>query len=137
MKRFRRTPQRLAIQKFLAGNTAHPSAEEIHKALRGEFPTLSLATVYKTLETLRDRGEVVEIADDASKKRFDPVVRSHHHLICVRCRKILDIPERWRLVLSEPEKKGFKIIRSQVDFHGICPECRRRNQASKKKTLEA
>jgi Fur family peroxide stress response transcriptional regulator len=131
MKRFRRTPQRLAIRKFLEGNSSHPSAEEIHESLRGQFPTLSLATVYKTLEALRDRGEVVEVVGDTPKKRYDPVVRRHHHLICIRCGTIVDIPEKWRPVLREDEKKGFQVIRSQVDFHGLCPQCQGRNQKSK------
>jgi Fur family peroxide stress response transcriptional regulator len=123
MKRFRRTPQRLAIQKFLEGNYSHPSAEDIYEALRKQSPTLSLATVYNTLEALRERGEIVEVSGDTAKKRFDPVVSQHHHLICVRCRKIVDIPEKFSPVLTDKEKMGYQVIRSQVDFHGLCPEC--------------
>ena len=126
MKRFRLTPQRLAIRKFLEGNFLHPSAEEIYEVLRKQFPTLSLATVYNTLEVLRERGEIIEVDGDATKKRFDPVVSQHHHLICVRCKKILDIPEKWKCTLTEAEKRGFEIIRSQVIFHGLCPQCRSR-----------
>ena len=116
----------MAVMQFLAGNTSHPSAEEIHAALRRQFPTLSLATVYNTLEALRERGEVVEVEGDPTKKRFDPVVSRHHHLICVRCKKILDIPEKWNPTLTEREKRGFHVIRSQVIFHGLCPECQSR-----------
>jgi Fur family peroxide stress response transcriptional regulator len=123
---FRRTPQRLAIRKFLEGNLSHPSAEEVYDALRGQFPTLSLATVYNTLAALQEWGEIVEVGLDPAKKRFDPIVSQHHHLICVRCKKILDIPEKWRPVLNEDEKRGFQVIRSQVDFHGLCPECQSR-----------
>ena len=123
MKQFRRTPQRLAIIKILERNSSHPSAEEIHEALRKQFPTLSLATVYNTLETLRERGEIVEVSSDTAKKRFDPVVSQHHHLICVRCRKIVDIPEKFSPLLTDKEKMGYQVIRSQVDFHGLCPEC--------------
>jgi Fur family peroxide stress response transcriptional regulator len=126
MKRFRRTPQRGAILKFLEGNSSHPSAEDIYSALKKQFPTLSLATVYNTLEALRERGEVVEVGGDSDKKRFDPVVAPHHHLICVRCKKILDVPEKWRPVLNEDEKRGFQIIRSQVEFYGVCPQCQSR-----------
>jgi Fur family peroxide stress response transcriptional regulator len=126
VKRFRQTPQRLAIRKFLEGNSSHPSAEEIYGALRTQFPTLSLATVYNTLEALRERGEIVEVGGDVAKKRFDPVVSRHHHLICVRCKKILDIPEKWKPLLTEDEKRGFQVICSQVDFHGLCPECQSR-----------
>jgi Fur family peroxide stress response transcriptional regulator len=122
--KFRRTPQRLAIMKFLEGHPCHPSAEDVYEAVKIQFPTLSLATVYNTLETLRERGE---IGSDPAKKRFDTAAESHHHLICVRCRKIVDIPEKFSLVLSDKEKMGYKIIRSQVDFHGLCPQCQRRS----------
>jgi len=131
MKRFRLTPQRLAIRKFLEGNFSHPSAEDVYGAVKKQFPTLSPATVYNTLEALQERGEIVEVGGDSAKMRFDPVVSEHHHLICVRCKKILDIPEKWKPILSEHDKKGFQIIRSQVDFHGLCPQCQRRNQARK------
>jgi len=127
LKRFRLTPQRLAIRKFLEGNLSHPSAEEIYEALLNQFPTLSLATVYNTLAALREQGEIVEVGLDPAKKRFDTVAESHHHIICVRCKKILDIPKKWKPVLSEQDKRGFQIIRSQVDFHGLCPLCQRRN----------
>jgi Fur family peroxide stress response transcriptional regulator len=131
MKIFRKTPQRLAIQKFLEGNSSHPSAEDVFEALHQRFPTLSLATVYNTLEALRDRGEVVEVAGGPTKKRFDPVVRSHHHLICMRCQRIVDIPAKFSPVLTDKEKTGYQVIRSQVDFHGLCPDCRSRNKARK------
>jgi Fur family peroxide stress response transcriptional regulator len=123
MKRFRRTPQRLAIIEFLSGNSSHPSAEEIHAALLRQFPTLSLATVYNTLEALRERGEIVEVGLDPAKKRFDPTPETHHHLICVRCKKIVDIPEKFYPVLTEHEKVGFQVLRSRVEFYGLCPQC--------------
>jgi Fur family peroxide stress response transcriptional regulator len=127
MKRFRRTPQRLAILKFLEGNISHPSAEDIRSSLKKPFPTLSPATVYNTLETLREMGRVVEIDIDSGKKRFDPKTESHHHLICIGCKKILDIPEKCRPVLTEHEKRGFRIIRSKVEFYGLCLKCQRRS----------
>jgi len=126
MKRFRRTPQRLAIMEFLEGNSSHPSAEEIYSALKKRFPTLSFATVYNTLETLREMGKIVEVSGDSSKKRFDPVVTAHHHLVCINCKTIMDIPEKYMPVLTEEEKKGFQVIRSQVEFFGLCPKCRSR-----------
>ena len=132
MKRFRKTPQRLAIMEFLEGNSSHPSAEVVYSALKKRFPTLSLATVYSTLETLRDMGKVVEVGGDSSKKRFDPVTEAHHHLICIRCKKILDIPEKFYPVLTEDEKQGFQVIRSRVDFHGLCPQCRSRRLEAQK-----
>jgi Fur family peroxide stress response transcriptional regulator len=111
---------------FLSSRRFHPSAEEVYAAVKKQFPTISLATVYNTLEALRERGEIVELGFDPEKKRFDSVSESHHHLICVRCRKIVDIPERFRPVLSDEEKKGYQVIRSQIEFYGLCPQCRSR-----------
>jgi Fur family peroxide stress response transcriptional regulator len=126
MKRFRRTPQRLAVMKFLDNHPSHPSAEDIYDVVKKQFPTLSLATVYNTLEALRERGEIVEVGFDPAKKRFDTVAVSHHHLICIRCKKILDIPEKFSPVLTNKEKMGYQVIRSQLDFHGLCPQCQSR-----------
>jgi Fur family transcriptional regulator, peroxide stress response regulator len=131
MKRFRKTPQRLAIMKFLNGHISHPSAEDVYAAVKKQFPTLSLATVYNTLETLRERGEIVELGSDPAKRRFDTAAEPHHHLICVRCKKIVDIPGKFSPVLMAKEKMGYQVIRSQVDFHGLCPHCQSRNKARK------
>ena len=67
---FKLTPQRLAILDYLDGNTNHPSAEEIFGAVKTKFPTMSFATVYNTLEALRDRGKVLELTIDPSRKRY-------------------------------------------------------------------
>ncbi len=131
-EKFRRTPQRLAIMKFLEGNSSHPSAEEVYFGLKRQFPTLSLATVYHTLEALERMGKIVEINVDSTKKRYDPAVGAHHHLICIRCKKIIDLPEKFHPVLNEEERKGFRILRSQVEFYGLCPQCQSRRSPAQK-----
>lgn len=130
MSRFRRTPQRLAIIKFLEGNTTHPSAEMIWKALKAEFPTITLATIYNTLEALRRQGSVMEVGGDDAKKRFDPFVAPHHHLICSSCKKIVDVPAKFTPALTDEEKQGFSEIRGRVEFFGLCPECRARRSTT-------
>lgn len=122
---FKLTPQRLAILDFLEGNTSHPSAEDIDSALSEKFPTMSLATVYNTLETLRQRGLVQELSIDPDKKRFDPNVDPHNHLICVECRRVVDVKENFELSLGRQDRAGFEVIGHHVEFYGICPECRR------------
>jgi Fur family peroxide stress response transcriptional regulator len=57
---FKMTPQRIAILDFLEGNTGHPSAEDIYKEIKKKHPTVSFATIYNTLETLKKRREIVE-----------------------------------------------------------------------------
>ncbi|MDQ7788339.1 MAG: Fur family transcriptional regulator [Thermodesulfovibrionales bacterium] len=118
------TPQRLAILDYLRDNLEHPSAEDIYKAMLERFPTMSLATVYNTLETLREKGAIQEVTIDPQKKRFDPNPRPHHHLICTRCKRVLDIHIDYQLHVPEAKKNGFEIVGNHIEFYGICPDCR-------------
>jgi len=118
------TPQRLAILEFLDGNKEHPSAEDVYKAVSKKFPTMSLATVYNTLMTLKQRGLVKELTMDPLRMRFDPQPTPHHHLICMDCRKIIDIHTRLRVNLPEMEQEGFEIVGNHIEFYGRCPKCK-------------
>lgn len=120
------TPQRLAILDYLRDNLEHPSAEDIYKAILERFPTMSFATVYNTLETLREKEAIQELTIDPRKKRFDPNPRPHHHLICNRCKKILDIHIDYQLHVPEEKKNGFEIVGNHIEFYGICPGCRQK-----------
>ncbi len=122
------TPQRLAIMNFLNGNKSHPSAEDIYKAVIKQFPTMSFATVYNTLEALRNKGNIQELKIDTNKKRYDPDVNPHHHLICIRCKNIVDIHKDFRIVLSEDLTPGFELLGKTIEFYGICQKCRKRHQ---------
>lgn len=120
----KQTPQRLAILEYLQGNKAHPSAAEVYKAVSEKFPTMSFATVYNTMETLKGVGVVRELSIDPVKKRFDTDVTPHHHLICVQCKQIIDVYSRFDLDLAENERSDFEIIGNHVEFYGICPMCK-------------
>jgi len=120
----KRTPQRLAILEYLEGNTSHPSAEDVYRHVRRRFPTISLATVYKTLETLRDRGYVRELAIDPARRRYDPDTSEHHHLICTACRRVVDIASPVALSVPAEGLCGFELLGSHVEFYGLCPSCR-------------
>lgn len=125
-KGFKLTPQRLAILKFLEGNTSHPTAEDIYTELKKKYPTVSFATVYNTIEALRERGELLEITIDPERKHFDPNPTPHHHVICSVCNKIGDVFVDYSGVLRVPEEilKGFSITGNHVDFYGICKDCK-------------
>ncbi|OGR66953.1 MAG: hypothetical protein A2081_00155 [Elusimicrobia bacterium GWC2_61_19] len=121
---FRMTPQRAEILRFLDGNKSHPSAEDIYARLKRKFPGMSFATVYNTLQTLISNGQLAEIKIDAARKRFDPGLTPHHHLLCVRCGLIADLPAR-RQAPPKGAPKGFKILICNVEYYGICPACGR------------
>lgn len=118
------TPQRMAILKYLEGNREHPSAEDIHRAVSRKFPTMSIATVYNTLETLRQKGGVLELTIDPGRKRFDPNTEPHHHLICGHCKKIVDVHAEYDLAVPDPQKDDFEVTGNHVEFYGICSACR-------------
>jgi Fur family transcriptional regulator, peroxide stress response regulator len=123
IERTRRTPQKLAILDYLEGNTAHPSAEEIHKALLPRFPTMSLSTVYTTLRALQREGRIHELAVEPGKGRFDPEPAPHHHLVCLECRKVVDVHRRFAVSLGREEAQGFRVLHAHVGFFGICAGC--------------
>jgi Fur family peroxide stress response transcriptional regulator len=117
----RMTPQRIAVFNYLEGNKMHPSAEDIYKAISKKFPTMSFATVYNTLSALKNHGSLLELTIDPDKKRFDPNTSPHHHLMCINCRRILDVQINYHLTSPDSE---FEIIGNHIEFYGICPKCK-------------
>jgi Fur family peroxide stress response transcriptional regulator len=122
------TPQRLAILRQLADSLSHPSVERVYAAVKHDFPTTSLATVYKTVGMLKELGEALEIGFGDDCNRYD--VRSpepHPHLVCLKCRCIVDADLESLSHLTEclSESSGFQILSHRLDFYGICPGCRK------------
>jgi Fur family peroxide stress response transcriptional regulator len=117
------TPQRLAILEYLEGNKDHPSASDIYHAVSEKFPTMSFATVYNTLKALKGKETIKELTIDPEKKRFDPNMIRHHHLICTKCTTIIDINMEFEFELSDSQKHGFQITGNHIDFYGVCPSC--------------
>jgi Fur family peroxide stress response transcriptional regulator len=123
---FRITPQRLAVLKILAKSVGHPSVEDIFKQVRPVFPTTSLATIYKTVNLLKEIGEVVELDFSEESNRYDgnrPY--PHPHLICTKCKTIMDPDMATVEDLSKEiaRKTGYEILNHRLDFFGICPRC--------------
>ena len=126
---FRLTPQRIVILKILATSDDHPSVEEIHKKVKRDFPTTSLATVYKTVTLLKELSEVLELGFPEGGNRYDGnKPYPHPHLICTKCKKIID-PDLESLEGVTDElisETGFRITSHRLDFFGICPDCQER-----------
>jgi len=123
---FRITPQRLAVLKILASSTGHPSVENIYGKVKKDFPTTSLATIYKTVIILKEIGEVLELGFGEGGNRYDGNKPGPHpHLICTGCGKIMD-PDLEKLndvTEALMRATGFKIKTHRLDFFGICPAC--------------
>lgn len=127
---FRITPQRLAILKILAASEGHPSVDDIYQEVKAEFPTTSLATVYKTIALLKELNEVIELSFPDGSNRYDGNNPAPHpHAICIKCRKIMD-PELINIdALTEEmsQKTGYKIFYHELEFFGLCPVCQQKN----------
>ena len=122
------TPQRIALLRLLAASEGHPSAAHLYDRLTAQFPTTSLATVYKTLSLLDEMGEVLELGFSDDDNRYDgnrPY--PHPHLICLRCRRIVDVDAGLGQDLAQEAAKGsgFQIVGHRLDFYGLCPECQK------------
>lgn len=129
-KGFKRTPQRLAILDYLEGNTLHPSAEDVYRAVTKKYFSLSFATVYNTLNTLAQSGAVRELTLDPERKRYDPNTEPHHHLICVTCKKVIDVFEDVTVGIPKRIEKEFSIFGNHVEFYGRCSVCRKKSNYS-------
>ena len=123
--RLRLTPQRLAVVRELLGRN-HPTVAEVYDAVRQQFPTIGLATVYATLNTLTERG-LVRALPFATAVRYDVNVSPHANLVCTRCGRITDL-DGCNDVLSVLRARtaacaGFQLQEERIDLYGLCGDC--------------
>lgn len=124
-KKLKLTPQRLAVYKYLMSTTEHPSAELIYKAIQPDYPTMSLATVYKALKTLVEVGLIQELNVGEGNFRYDGTIKPHPHVQCIECGKVDDLHSLDVSHLNEEasNQSGYKILSSQMYFYGKCKDC--------------
>jgi Fur family peroxide stress response transcriptional regulator len=122
---YRLTPQRETLVRFIAASVGHPSASQLYEQIKVQFPMLSRATVYKTLDLLKELGEVFEIdlRDDSRYDGNKPY--PHPHLICVHCGAIMDGVDdlTQEMIVKMEQSSGYRIISHQLTFYGVCPAC--------------
>jgi Fur family transcriptional regulator, peroxide stress response regulator len=125
----RLTPQRLAICRILAESHEHPTAQLIYERLRPEFPSLSLATVYNTLDALVQLGAINALGSAGDGiTHYDPDTSPHVNLACISCHDLIDLPSQHVLRLNDEvaQSSGFQLLGSRVLFYGLCPTCQKR-----------
>lgn len=124
------TPQRLAILQILAKSEGHPTVDDIHAQVTNDFPTMSLATVYKNVSLLKSLGEVLELGLPNGSNRYDGnKPYPHPHVICIRYHKIIDLElESLADMTQEVERvTQVAIHHHRLDFFGVCSWCRQDN----------
>jgi Fe2+ or Zn2+ uptake regulation protein len=123
------TPQRLRIFEALHENAEHPTAEDVFERVRTDLPTISLRTVYQTLNDLTAMGELDQLDLGTGSARFDPNLDRHHHLVCDHCGTVHDVHADLDAVhLPEAAAQGFEVSATEVVFRGVCADCRAANQ---------
>lgn len=120
------TPQRHAVLEYLLESEAHPTADEIYKALEEKFPNMSVATVYNNLRVLRKVGLVRELTYGDDSSRFDCNMTEHYHIMCEDCGKIVDFhyPPLDEVESLAEKVTGFEVSHHRMELYGKCDDCR-------------
>jgi len=119
------TEQRAAVFRFLCGTTSHPTADEVFTAVRGQIADISLATVYKALETLVSCGLATKLSFGDGSARYDSRTDEHVHARCLRCGAVLDVPGgdiSGPLPQIQPTN-GFRVEGYRLEVVGYCGGC--------------
>lgn len=130
-KGYRATSQRIAICRFALDNLEHPTAVRIYREVKRLHPTVSLATVYKTLKVLKELRLVQELVFAQSETRFDSNVAPHLNVVCLRCGIISDVDDQIArgVVARAVSRTRFTITGQRFDIYGICEKCAKRKTA--------
>lgn len=121
------TEQRAAVYGFLASTDMHPTADEVFLAVRSDVPVISLATVYKSLETLAGCGLVAKLTYGDGSARYDGRTDPHHHARCLSCGAIVDLPGSIpgkSLRELDEGAEGFDVVGYRLELVGYCGRCR-------------
>ena len=121
---WRLTAQRLAVARALSGDNVHLTADDVHARAVAHLPEISRATVYNTLNELAAMGEIAVVAPDGRANRYDPnVVHPHHHLHCIVCGRLEDVPPARVAALAPADAADFAVLSVDVVFRGRCAAC--------------
>ncbi len=120
------TEQRAAVYRYLSGTDTHPTADDVFTAVRGDIPDISLATVYKSLETLVGCGLATKLTYGDGSARYDGRTDPHHHARCTVCGAVTDVPGRFdpRALGTIGTVDGFSVEGYRLELTGRCVNCR-------------
>ena len=116
------TPQRLEILKYLNDYRIHPTADQIYSDLKEKTPSLSKTTVYNSLELFKEHGIIHTLTISGSEIRYDFNCTMHHHFLCKKCGRIIDLNISCPHI-KKIREEGYQIDEAHGYFKGICKEC--------------
>lgn len=129
------TEQRAAVFRFIASTEVHPTAEEVYLAVRSEVPVISLATVYKSLETLVGCGLAIKLTYGDGSARYDGRTDPHHHARCLVCQRVIDVPghlpdDQLAGLRAGAGPGGFRVTGYRLELTGHCSDCATSDRAA-------
>ena len=131
------TPQRLAIAEAVLNSTDHPTVQQIYERVRDHFPSMTLATIYSTLDVLERSGLIQELPFE-KMSRYEPNMEPHVNLVCIGCQNVMDADAGQEAVVRLRNRilneADFEVAWQRVDFYGWCPACateKRQKETSK------
>jgi len=131
-KGYKATPQRIAICRFALHSRDHPTAQGIYSEVKKVHLTVSLATVYKTLQILKELGLVQELNFPQGQTRFDCYMKPHINLVYLRCGNIRDLDglTAQEIVGRVASAAKFTVTGQRLDLYGVCEKCKTRSLSS-------
>ncbi len=122
------TPQRMAVYKMLLETKEHPSADMVFQEVRKIFPSISLDTVNRTLNTLSEIGIAFIVEGSGDAKRYDGNLDNHQHFKCMKCKRVIDFYHKSFDNIQVPKSLSgkFTILKKTIYFEGICDLCRKK-----------
>jgi Fe2+ or Zn2+ uptake regulation protein len=119
------TRQRQAVLEVVRSSQHHPDAAHIFDEVRRIVPSISLGTVYRSLEALVQEGHLLQIQQPGMATRYDARLENHAHFVCDSCGDVVDVfialPDQTRQVAATLH--GYEVQSARVEFHGRCARC--------------
>ncbi|HWT82239.1 MAG TPA: transcriptional repressor [Candidatus Methylomirabilis sp.] len=128
------TVQRRRIFEALCDRIDHPTPEDVYASVKDALPGVSRTTVYRVLETLVRVGMLAKAASPGAARRVDPRTSRHHHLVCERCDRLVDVDDAavaQEIRLPDVKRQGFTIADYSIYFTGVCAACQEKTAAAR------
>ena len=126
MPRLRNTKQRQMILEVLRSTYSHPTVDWLYQRVREEMPNISLGTVYRNLNLLKEQGVIQELRYAGQQSRYDGNSQPHYHLTCNYCQRVMDVDIPVQQQLENQLEKAMpevEISGHNLEFYGACPQC--------------
>ena len=136
-KGHRLTPQRLAVLEIIKAGPGHMTVNEVLERLKPQYPTITIPTVYRNLQWLKQVGLVAETDLGGEGHVYEYIAdHPHHHLVCIHCKRVIDLPHSSLDPLFESVCKeyGFEPAMKHIAVFGVCPDCQKHKEGGEEQS---